>query len=156
MNHITLNTLRDFNSVINADLVFTGNVDEEIDANMWAITFDCSLAEYITIVELKKCIDAFLEKKREQAAECAIPIACYIWVDEQAFQLCLNIISGHTTKLPFGCKINLVEDINPILEKFLTSARVGVIPWEDIIFVDEFSDEDDGQDYTLDVYLDLM
>lgn len=153
MNTIVLNSLEDFNTVINADLVFIS--EEKIDTNMWSITLDSSLAEHITVFEIRRFIDKFLEKKRNQVAEYNLPATCYIWVDEQAFQLCLNIILGHTAKLPFGCKINIVKTINPILEKFLANAKIGVIPWEEITFVGEL-DEDDCTDYVLDVYLDLM
>lgn len=156
MNCINIKKNKDFNYIINSDLILTGCIDEEIEHNWWAIRLKQKFAETVSTYELQNFIKELLIKKREQVSEYSVPATCYLWVDEQSFQLCFNIITGHTMQLPFGCKINLVKDIEPLLQKFIDLNIQGVISFDEVTFVDEISNDDDPTNYILDVYVDLI
>ena len=67
------------------------------------------------------------------------PITMYSWYDGQAAQLRYNILSGRVEKLPFGCKLHVIDNIEVIVDAFLKHGACGLVPE---INVDHFSREE--------------
>lgn len=57
----------------------------------------------------------------------------YVWFDVLAVQLRFSLISTMHEKLPFGCKLEILDDIQPIIASFLNNPyRNGIRLKEDI------------------------
>jgi len=83
----------------------------------------------------------------------------YLWFDKQALQLRFNIVSGSNVSLPFGCKINRVHSPEFILKDFISTTHEIAAHGETIEFLEpgEDLDDDNGQqEYTLDVYVEIL
>jgi hypothetical protein len=145
MNVITLSHHDEFNIIINASILLTGatnQVKEEIYENMWVISLDENLTPSINKETVKNFIDTLIQQRQEQVTALNYPATLYLWHDEQAAQLRFNILSGHRFKLPFGCKVELQDTIDSILDEFIARGN-GYIPLEEIEFLnaDEECDE---------------
>lgn len=164
MSHIIINTLADLPFVLNDSILVTGDqsaVQEEIYHNMWALTFSDELIMAITIEDLQMFF-ADLARNRSTQAHAqnpAMPVALYLWFDEQALQLRFNILSGVDRILPFGCTVNLVSSPTSVFENFITTTRCIVTEGDvvelfepgDVGFDDD--DDEDPKKYVLDVYV---
>ena len=62
----------------------------------------------------------------------------YVWFDWQAAQLRFNFISDYNSNLLFGCKIETIDNIKPIIEEFLS------FHYHDGFQAEEVSDEGEG------------
>ncbi|WP_460014446.1 hypothetical protein [Lysinibacillus sp. CTST325] len=62
----------------------------------------------------------------------------YVWFDRQAAQLRFNLILDYDFKLPFGCEIEIIDNLERIIEEFLS------FPYHDGFPFEEVSDEDEG------------
>lgn len=56
----------------------------------------------------------------------------YLWFDEQAGQLRLNVVADHGRPLPFGHPVWIVESPDPILCAFVESPYVDGIPFAEV------------------------
>ena len=158
--------LNELQYVINADIYLSGSSfgqQEEIYNNTWQISFDKGIASKINKKDLEKFFYELLEKRYQQIDTFYknIPVTFYMWVDEISMQICFNFLSGQDIKLPFHCKINMINDPIFIFDQFLASiVKGGVINFDEVIFFekddprfDEIDDEAHLQNFVLNVYV---
>lgn len=81
----------------------------------------------------------------------------YFWFDEMTLQLCFNILSGKNRKLPFSCKINVVDSPYPILNQFLKIACNNALygNYHEFTFIEK-SDPEFGKNHDYEVDLDKI
>ncbi|HRN77976.1 MAG TPA: hypothetical protein PLU71_01950 [Candidatus Dependentiae bacterium] len=150
MNHIIIKQASDLNIILNSPVLITGNHqlrDEETLTNMWGISLDPGAVETVSIQDLQKFVNNLILQIKSNNQDKTL----YMWFDEMASQLRFNIISGHVTQLPFGCKIDLVHDSLSILKNFKTSSYHEGIPWSEVTIEENMSDDED--DYRLQVFV---
>ena len=64
-----------------------------------------------------------------------------------------SLISATHQSLPFGCRVNIVNDIQCIISKFLTFLYHDGIPWDEFYSVELPQEEVTRPIYTLDVWM---
>jgi len=147
-----INDISDLNFVINAPLKVpliavedkTSN-NNAIIKNMWVLSFSLTAINEIHAQDLIKFVAKFLEKKRQEITQKGIasPIVFYMWFDEMAAQLRFNTIIAFNKKLPFGCKVDIVDSPEPIIQDFLASHYHDGIPWSELEESEDDLDEDE-------------
>lgn len=159
MNYIKINKLSDLKEVIDTSIYISRSslIDEEIYHNMWGLTFSDKLIQKIKLQDLIEFLSLLLKKRTQQVLEkeYSIPVIFYLWYDQQASQLRFNIISGDNTALPFGCKLNITNSPELILEKFYTTELKFIIEGDVIEYFEPGkapNDDDDYENFVLDVY----
>jgi|SRR3989339_683926 len=127
MNYIKIFDLTDFHLILGSSIYLSINEYEEqkeIYNNCWGIMLDNELAKRITVDELAEFISNLIKFRSEDI--CRIQptpkATLYIWFDFQALRLCFNILSGEDRTLPFGCRVNLIDNPYPILKEFIKVA----------------------------------
>ncbi|MBV8661186.1 MAG: hypothetical protein JO129_03525 [Candidatus Dependentiae bacterium] len=127
-NYITIEKIIDLYQIFEEPIFLSGDISQiqkEIYANSWGITLDNEFAKIIKADALAEFILDLVKFRSEEIAMIrpSTKATLYFWFDEFSLQLCFNILSGENRKLPFGCKINIVDSPYPILKEFLKVAR---------------------------------
>lgn len=126
------------------DPLFIGDceddIDQEIVNNTWRISISNKL---VTQSSIKDFIDFFgkvISNRRKQIkiSNNHLGMLFYVWFDRQDAQLRFNLISDYDFKLPFGCDIEIIDNLEPIIEEFLS------YPYHDGFPIENVSDEDEG------------
>jgi len=117
---------------------------------------DNNLLESLSLKRFEIFIAVLIDEEKQQIAEMykSSLATFYMWFDEQASQLRFNIVSGHVTRLPFGCIVEVVNSVEPIWQELKKSYSNQGISWSELEFVED--DEDDmeaDKEYTLKVYV---
>jgi hypothetical protein len=126
------------------DPLYIGDSEEEIDQeianNSWSISISNELGTQLTVKAFIHFFDKVMSNRRKQIkiSNNHTGILFYVWFDWQAAQLRFNLISDYSSKLPFGCEIELFDNLEPIIKEFL------VFPYHDGFPVEEVSGEDEG------------
>ena len=149
--------------IINDTLHLSGIPSEEIYHNMWCIGLEDDLIKSITCKELKHVVNRLIENRQQQLKHINFHknVVFYMWFDQQALQLRFNIISGDETKLPFGCKVQLVNDFESILNNFMNEARDVIEYGGDIQFFDKkdgdhWDEDENEEEYVLNVFAEKL
>lgn len=158
MNYAIIQNMHDFEQITESP-IFIGCdkklLNTEISTNMWAISLDDKIIKNISLDKLLEFINNLVSKKKQQLSQLNIscPVIFYMWFDEMASQLRFNFISGLHEKLPFGCKLNIIDSPYPILTGFLQSQSDDKIPWKDLEEITNDYNEIEENIFTLDVFL---
>jgi hypothetical protein len=163
MNYSAIYQHKDLQKIIESPILITGDpllLNEEIEHNMWALTFDESLIETIEASELELFINQLLQKKSEQLSNIDPHLSAtfYLWFDAQALQLRFNIISATQSNLPFGCKLNQLTSSHNILLNFISTACQVAQEGDVIEYFDaeENNEDDNDEEFILDVYVETL
>jgi hypothetical protein len=148
MNYIPIYTINDFNEILDYSFLITGDSEclmEEVYNNTCGIQLSNEALATITTQNVKDFFDTFIKKiakqlKNDQSA------TFYCWIDELAAQLRFNVISGCPKKLPFGCTVEKADEIETIINNYLTYDYHAGIPWSEMIVTDNVPDDDDEED----------
>lgn len=144
--------------IIADDTLFIGHsradLQKEIENNMWCISVDSELAKEITVEDLSAFLEKVILNRKGQIEKLKPPnnMIFYMWFDEQAVQLRLNIISDYDTGLPFGCKVVPVINYSHVIETFLKSPFHDGIPIEELHME---SGEANDQKASLEIYCEV-
>lgn len=159
MNSIKILQLDQCEIIIKDLLHLSGNQSEEIYHNMWCITLEGSLIKNIKIEELKSFVEKLIKNREQQAdsINCSKNILFYMWFDQQALQLRFNVLIGDETRLPFTCKLNLLNTYESILKSFVDTAQEVDQFGDDIQFLDRkdsnWDEDENEEEYILDVFV---
>jgi len=127
---------------------------KELYANSWGIIVDEEFAKKITDDEIAEFISDLIKFRSQEISmiKPTLQATLYFWFDEMALQLCFNILSGKNIKLPFGCKINIVDSPYPILKQFLKAVRDNDLHgnYDEFTFVEK-GDPSFDDDYEVDL-----
>jgi hypothetical protein len=134
----------------------TGNQNlhpAETAQNMWRISPTPSFVKAILIHDLIEFINSLLKQIYQQKSTAKLPytVTFYLWFDEMAGQLRFNILSGRQTKLPFGCRVEIVDSYEQIIKEFLTSKYHNGIFWNELTLED--NDDDEIDSYVLKIFV---
>lgn len=115
--------LKELDEII-GDRIFIGNsiddLDNEISQNNWSISIEQELANEFTTEDLISFFIQVQNNRKEQIVQNSDHnMIFYVWFDCQSARLQFNFISGFHKTLPFSCKYNIIENIEPILNEFL-------------------------------------
>lgn len=157
MNVITICNADDLHEIINHPVFLSGVVDEEIGENMWCISLDENCLQQVTDTAIIRFFDRLVIEKTHQIRllHPQMRAILYVWFDRQALQLRLNILSGASTDLPFQCRIQKLSSLTSIVDNFLNTVRSIAYHGEQEEFIEPTAadfDDDDEQDFILDVY----
>ncbi|HEV2601208.1 MAG TPA: hypothetical protein VGT41_02835 [Candidatus Babeliales bacterium] len=152
INYANIKKYDDLEEVFDANILITGSLarqKEEISENTWKVAFDDKFIQKLTIKDLEQFIERLVQTRIRQLERQMnhTPVTFYVWFDDMSLHLCFDFLSGKGIKLPFGCKLNLLSSIEPVLKSFLTEAQRaaihGHVNIDDLIF---FSPGDPGLD----------
>ena len=154
INYIVINNKNDLKTIIESQILITGDTNQETLSNMWAISIDPIISSSISKDDMIDFLNSLLKKRKQQVSQFSIfcPVILYMWVDEMALQLRFNTISKLNNKLPFVCNINCITTPNTILKKFLEICSQEEIGWNEFEEV-ENELEDESDDFVLDVFV---
>ncbi|UNK17026.1 hypothetical protein MNQ98_21420 [Paenibacillus sp. N3/727] len=130
------------------------DLNEEIDNNMWRISFDAELKKVLTVNDYKIFFNRVIQNRREQiiGSTSNHGMIFYLWFDQLACQIRFNLISVLHKKLPFQCDVEIVEHMDDIILTFLNS------PFHDGIPIEGYNDniEEEFKPYILRVYQTIL
>jgi len=160
MNIIKIFEIDQFQSIINDLLCLSGVQSEEIYHNMWCIALGDDLIKNIKVEQLKYFVDRLIENREQQLKHINFHknVVFYMWFDQQVLQLRFNVITGNVESLPFGCKLRLVNTVEPILSDFINTLK-DIIRYGDMVQffdknqVDDFDDDENEEEYILDIFV---
>ena len=145
--------LKELDEIIEDRLYIGDSIDDlndEVSQNTWSISMGQELANELTTEDLKLFFNQFQNNRKEQILKNSDHnMIFYVWFDWQSARLRFNLISDFHNKLPFGGKYKVIENIEPILNKFLQ------FPYHDgfpIVEIEEEVAEDDVNIELFDVY----
>lgn len=96
------------------------------------ISIEQKMARQIDIIDYVKFINDVIDNRRDQVKNATENhgMIFYLWFDRMASQLRFNLISNIHEELPFQCKLELIENIEPIIVEFLESPFHNGLPTE--------------------------
>lgn len=140
MNYTKIKKCKDFQALFDKDILITGDPArqrEELEWNTWNLSFDKKFVQKLTLDDLQRFIAQLADSRVQQLKKQNnhTPVTFYVWFDDMSLNLCFDFLSGKDIQLPFGCKLNLLSFVDPVLKSFLSEAqRVAVQGnWGDFI-----------------------
>lgn len=166
MNHITITAYKDFDEILEELVIITKNNFTAAKfeySDMWCLSFSPEFFKELGYDKLVSFFKILIETRDIQLKASAFnePVTFYLWFDEQALQLRFNIIPGEDASLPFGCTVNKVDSIEPILNKFFSIIN-DVLEGKDFFEVydaqdiEDIDDDESPKNYVLDVYVQTL
>jgi hypothetical protein len=149
--------LQDLEEIV-VDPLFIGDCeddkDQEIANNMWKISISNELGTQLSVKDFIDFFEKVISNRRKQIkiSNNNLGMLFYAWFDLQAAQLRFNLISDYDSKLPFGCEIETIDNLEPIIEEFLSFPNHDGFPFEEVSDEDEGIEEEQRSD-TLKVFL---
>ncbi|WP_429844904.1 hypothetical protein [Brevibacillus sp. FIR094] len=116
------------------DSLFIGShkddLNKEISANMWSISLSKQLASQFTVADFMNFIHKVIENRQQQILKSNSDhgMLLYVWIDWQASRLKLNLISQIHERLPFSGKIEILDELEPIINEFIHSSNYDGLP----------------------------
>lgn len=163
MHYTNIVDIKNLEKIVTSSIFISGDsrfLNEEIEHNMWALTFDEFLIQKMQESELEVFISQLLQKKSKQLSNINPNLSAifYLWFDIQALQLRFNLISKTQSDLPFRCKLNKLTSPKSILQNFLTTAlRIAQEGMAIEYFDAKEDDENDNEEkIILDVYIETL
>ncbi|NTU19901.1 hypothetical protein HPY28_06145 [Brevibacillus sp. HB1.2] len=107
------------------DSLFIGghkdDLNKEISANMWSISLSKQLASQFTVSDFMNFFHKVIENRKQQILKSNSDhgMLLYVWFDWQASRLKFNLISQVHERLPFSGKIEIIDELEPIINEFL-------------------------------------
>jgi hypothetical protein len=97
------------------------DIDEEIMNNSWSISVTQELCKELKEDDLRTFFDSVINNRREQVKNSKYNhgMIFYLWFEQQSGRLRFNLISDFHEKLPFGCELLEVNNIEDIIIEFL-------------------------------------
>ncbi|WP_391122519.1 hypothetical protein [Psychrobacillus sp. L3] len=124
------------------DPLFIGNnmqdIAEETANNTWSMSISKELATEIVVEDFMDFFRRVMTNRREQirGSNNRDGMLFYIWFDWQSAQIKFSLISDYDTNLPFGCEIEIIHKLEPIIWEFLR------FPYHDGFRFEEVRDDD--------------
>lgn len=124
------------------DPLFIGNskedIDQEISNNTWSISVSNEMNIKLSVKDFKDFFREVISNRSKQIKMSNKGMLFYVWFDWQAAQLRFNLISDYDSKLPFSCEIETIDNLEPVIEEFLS------FPYHDGFPVEDICEEDEG------------
>jgi len=132
-------------------------LNNEISNNLWLISMPQELCSVTDKKDFLDFFEAVIENRKEQVAnpDKNHGMIFYLWFDSQACQLRFNLISDFHKKLPFGCKLEIIDNFDEIIDEFFNNKYHDGLPLGNCVDTTEENDnkkEIDESEYILKVY----
>lgn len=144
MNILTISNKKDLEIILMEEILITHDElqrDKEIYCNMWCIGLSEFASPSLAINDVVNFLKQLIKKRQGDIQKNLMlgPITFYLWFDDLALQLRFNFLSGYIKKLPFGCKLHVVDDPHEIVERFFKMRS-----WDDLglVKIDHLSEEE--------------
>lgn len=130
------------------DTLFIGesenDIDQEIANNTWSISISNELGTQLSVMDFMNFFGEVITNRRKQIKISNKGMLFYVWFDWQSAQLRFNLISDYDSKLPFNCEIQTIDNLEPIIEEFLSFPYHNGFPVEEIYEEDEEVEENNN------------
>lgn len=146
----------DLEEIVTDKLLISDDIHDlykETENNTWSISISEDLALKITVEDFMNFFDKviFNRQKQIRGSNGQNEMFFYAWFDGFSGQVKFSLISCIHQKLPFGCEIQILNELNPVIQEFLTySQHDGIEIIEDD--TEDIQDEEE-HDYILPVFL---
>jgi hypothetical protein len=125
---------------------------------MW---FEKEYLKTLTLDDLHNFLEKLIEKRSKQIINANKGYATfYLWYNPQSACLSFDILSGTNIKLPFGCKLNIIQNPLTVLSTFLKEEQADItsLSWENFKIINPGdpgwdNDDDNNDDWIQDVYV---
>ena len=120
------------------DPLFIGDsmqdLDEETANNTWSMSISKELATEIVVEDFIGFFQRVMTNRREQirGSNNREGMLFYSWFDWQSAQIKFSLLSDFDTALPFGCEIEIIHKLEPIIEEFLSFPYHDGFPFEEV------------------------
>ena len=142
--------IRDF---FNRKLYFASGVDEldrELENNCFDLVLSARESKKFSVPQICDLLTAIKDK---QQADAPADLRYYLWYDALANALRFGFINAAHDKLPFGCKLQIVDSEAEIVQNFLASSAG--TPLDLANFTDDIKD-DEEREFVLKVYQEII
>lgn len=159
MNYKKISNKNDMEQIINTPLIFRQGIVTDALTNGWALIFSSSFKKQLSNVGIQKFIEQVIARKKIFLKNSGAynHVLFYLWHDAQVGHLCFSFIQGTKDQLPFGAPLIFVDTMEPIIEHFIHGAiQNGRIVISDLIDHDMFEEEEEIDDFVLEVYCQFL
>ncbi|ALC88092.1 hypothetical protein AM499_04900 [Bacillus sp. FJAT-22090] len=110
------------------------DIAEETANNTWSMSISKELATEIVMEDFIDFFRRVMTNRREQIRDSnnRDGMLFYIWFDRQSAQIKFSLISDYDTTLPFGCEIEIIHKLEPIIGEFLRFPYHDGFPFEEV------------------------
>lgn len=136
------------NDVVSDEIVIDrDDINKEGNSNLWGFSFSDEeiRMQGLTLQEAKDFIQEVVRARKARRAALRLPagsLIFYCWVDFLLGQLRFSLVSASHGRLPFGARLQAVDDAEVILESWLKIYLLPAIPPEDDFEEEEAEDEE--------------
>ena len=132
---------------------FASGVDEleqELENNCFDLVLSARDSKKFSVLQICDLLTAIKDK---QQADTPVALRYHLWFDALANALRFGFINAAHDKLPFGCKLQIVDSEAEIVQNFLASSAAN--PLDLANFTDDIKD-DEEREFTLKVYQEII
>ena len=128
--------LAELEDIIHDTIFIGGDTDDlnhEISSNMRGISMNQAFIDQCSVSELMDFFHRVIGNRKQQILNSKHEhgMLFYVWFDWMALQLRFCLISEFHEKLPFGCEIKILDELEPILHEFIDFPYHDGIPFEE-------------------------
>lgn len=128
------------------------DINKEGNSNLWGVSFSEEEVRMhgLTLQEAKDFIQEAVRARKAQRSALRLPagsLIFYCWVDFLIGQLRFSLVSASHGRLPFGARLQAVDDVEVILRSWLKIYDSSVVPLED-----DFEEEPEDKEWTVEVW----
>src|SRR5687768_16778407 len=129
------------------------DINKEGNSNLWGFSFSDEgiRMQGLTLQEAKDFSQEVVRARKAQRAALRLPagsLIFYCWVDFLIGQLRFSLVSAGHGRLPFGARLQAVDDVEVILKSWLKIYLLPAIPPED----DSEEEEAEDGEWTVEVW----
>ena len=134
-------------------LYFASGVDEldrELENNCFDLVLSARGSKKFSVPQICDLLTAIKDK---QQADAPADLRYYLWYDALANALRFGFINAAHDKLPFGCKLQIVDSEAEIVQNFLASSAGNPLDMANL--TDDIND-DEEREFVLKVYQEII
>ena len=135
----------------------TDKLEQELEDNCFEVTLSAEEIAKTSADEICSLLKKIKEQRKIELSnsDYSIDLVYYLWHDVLANALRFGFINAAHGKLPFGCKLQIVDDESEIIRDFLLLSVMDPLSLDN--FTDNIDDTDeDESEFILKVYQEII
>lgn len=115
--------------------ILPSDINGEARANLWSFSLTAEQAIAVTPSDVEAFLGEIINARRNWLTLHSVSTGAmrfYCWHDEQAAQLRLSLVSAKHGRIPFGCRVEEVQDLAVVARSFLHPKYHDGIPWDEL------------------------